>query len=339
MSSLFMPVAEIRDIRPHPNADKLDIAEVLGWQVVVGRGQHHEGDKIVYVPPDTILPVELTDRIGVTQYLHKQRIQSTRLRGEPSFGLVLPVEDESWEVGQNVAEHFGAVKWEPPTRESERGQGKFIPNEHKVPRNPLFAEYTEIENMRHYPEMLGVDERVAITEKIHGTNSRIGMVDGEWLAGSHHVQRGPGDALYWSPKPVVERMVEELGKYHKQVIVFGEIYGDAVQSLSYGKKGYEGYRAFDLMIDGRYIDYLAFADVCCYYHVPRVPTLVVGRFTLEDARKLSKGTSEIYGAKHLREGVVVKPLIERTNPRVGRVILKYVSDDYLLAKKTDFKDE
>ena len=339
MSSLIVPVAEISNIRPHPNADSLDIAEVLGWQVVIKRGTFEAGERVVYFPIDTLLPVELSDRFGVTPYLSKQRIRATRLRGEPSFGLVMPVEDASWEVGQNVAEHYGAVKWEPPVREPRGGGGKFIPNPHQVPHHPLFAEYTEIENMRHYPEMLGEDEQVVITEKIHGTNSRIGMVDGEWVAGSHHVQRGPGDDLYWSPKPVVERLVEALAKYHKQVIVFGEIYGAAVQSLDYGKSGHEGYRAFDLLIDGRYVDYPTFRDLCQIYGVPRVPALWLREFSLETTKVLAQGKSQLDFANHLREGVVVKPLLERSNPKVGRVILKWVSDDYLLAKKTDFKEE
>jgi len=43
-------------------------------------------------------------------------------------------------------------------------------------------------------------------------------------------------------------------------------------------------------------------------------------------------------AKHLREGVVVKPLIERHDLKIGRAIAKYVSDDYLLAKHSDFAE-
>jgi len=248
----------------------------------------------------------------------------------------MPVEDASWEVGENVAEHYGAVKWEPPARES-RG-GNHAPR-HTAPKNPLFPEYTEIENMRHFPDLLGQGEIVVITEKIHGTNSRIGMIDGEWVAGSHHVQRGPGDDLYWSPKPTVQDLVEDLGKYHKQVIVFGEIYGGEVQSLDYGKPGHDGYRAFDLLVDGRYIDYFTFSNLCEIYGVPQVPVLYVRAFTPGIAKLLSQGKSKLDFADHLREGVVVKPILERSSPKVGRVILKYVSDDFLLAKKTDFRDE
>lgn len=340
MSSLIVEVAEIRNVRPHPNADSLDIAEVQGWQVVVKSDEYRAGDRVVYFPIDTLLPVELSDRFGVTQYLSKQRIRATRLRGEPSFGLVMPVEDPSWEVGQDVAEHYGVTKWEPPVRESHnRGGGKFIEHKFAVPRNPLFAEYTGIENMRHYPDLFLEDEIVVITEKIHGTNSRIGIVNGEWLAGSHHVQRGEGDLLYWGPRQQAEWMVSVLSKVHKQVILFGEIYGSEIQSLDYGITGHAGYRAFDLMIDGSYCDCHTFAVLCSLYHVETVPVLFMGPFIFDTVRELASGPTTLPGADHLREGVVVKPIVERTSPKIGRAILKYVGDDYLLAKKTDFKEE
>jgi hypothetical protein len=48
-------------------------------------------------------------------------------------------------------------------------------------------------------------------------------------------------------------------------------------------------------------------------------------------------------ADHIREGVVVRSLQERTNPKIGRVILKYLNDDYLFKKEegriTDSTDQ
>jgi RNA ligase (TIGR02306 family) len=178
-----------------------------------------------------------------------------------------------------------------------------------------------------------------VTEKLHGTNSRIGMVDGEWLAGSHRVQRGEGDEVYWSPRRHAEKLVEALGKYHRQVVLYGEIVGSDVQSLDYGYKGYEGYKAFDLMVDGRYADYHTFYVACLNYDVPMVPMLYFDKYESMDNIKISaKGTTAIDGAEHIREGVVVKPLLERHDPKIGRAIAKYCSDDYLLAKRSDFAE-
>jgi hypothetical protein len=52
-------------------------------------------------------------------------------------------------------------------------------------------------------------------------------------------------------------------------------------------------------------------------------------------RDFAKEVTLLGDAKHLREGVVVKPLIERHD---GRIVLKYISDDYLLAKHSDFAE-
>ena len=217
-STFVIPVAEIRSVKPHPNADSLDIAQVLGWQGVVGRGQFKEGQRVVYFPADTKLDPEFSDSLGISQYLHKGRIKPTRLRGEPSFGLV-----------------------------------------------------------------------------VHCTND-------DW-----------------------------------QVVLYGEIVGSDVQSLDYGYKGHEGYYAFDLMIDGRYVDYWTFTTACWLYDVPRVPVLYDGPYDFDLVREFAKGETFL-DAEHIREGVVVRSLIERHDPKVGRAIMKYVSDDYLLAKRSDFTE-
>src|SRR3972149_2634963 len=113
MSSLVVKVYEIEEIRAHPNADRLDIAVVGGWQCVVGKDTYRAGDKVVYFPPDTLIPRALANQCGVTQYLsfHKDepdmgRIRCTKLRGEPSFGLVLAINDLP--IGADVAEVYGA---------------------------------------------------------------------------------------------------------------------------------------------------------------------------------------------------------------------------------------
>src|SRR6188508_2986474 len=111
MSSVVVQVTSISKVRSHPNADALDIAEVLGWQVVVGKGKHAEGAKVVYFPPDTLLPLDVSERFGVTKYLSRGRIRAARLRGEPSFGLVVQPDDPHWEIGENVADYYGATKY------------------------------------------------------------------------------------------------------------------------------------------------------------------------------------------------------------------------------------
>ena len=337
MSSLIVPVTTIEDLQPHPNADRLELAQVLGWQLVVPKGQYQVGQKLVYFPIDTILPLELSERLGVTQYLSKQRVRCAKLRGEPSFGLAMPL-DQDWPLGENVAEFYGVHKYEPPVRVSAGDAEK---------DHPLFVTYTEIENMRNYPAIFEPGERVSLSEKIHGTCARVGLIEGELMAGSKQVRRRRpledrfATNTYWFPLSLepVRRLVEELGREHRQVILFGEIYGSKIQSFHYGLQGILGFRAFDLLLDGYYQDWPQFLKTCAQYGVETVPALANIAFDLHEVKSFSEGKTQLMEQDaHIREGVVVRPERERHDPRVGRVILKYVSDSYLFGEKSDFTD-
>lgn len=338
MSSLFVPITVIEKILPHSNADALELAHVLGWQIVVKKGAHQVGERVVYFPIDTVLPLELSERIGVTKYLSKQRIKCARLRGEPSFGLIIPLEDERWQIGENVAEFYGATKYEPPIRV---GAGD-AEQEH-----PLFQEYSDIENMRNFPDIFAVGETVLLSEKIHGSNVRVGMIEGELMAGSKAVRRKrPADdkfatSIYWFPLTIesVRSLLEHFAATHRQVILFGEVYGSKIQSFHYGHKGTLGFRAFDLLIDGTYMDWPSFITTCQQYGLETAPLVATIRFSLAGVKHYSEGqTLLMEQGAHMREGVVVRPLHERTDPKLGRVILKYVSDAYLFGEKTDYTD-
>lgn len=56
MSSLIVEVCEIKEVIPHPNADRLDIATVKGWNCIVQKDSYRVGNWCVFFPPDSILP-------------------------------------------------------------------------------------------------------------------------------------------------------------------------------------------------------------------------------------------------------------------------------------------
>jgi RNA ligase (TIGR02306 family) len=338
MSSLIVEVCKIDAVQPHGNADALELAIIKGWQCVVAKGKHAAGDLVTYIPLDAVIPEEHSDRWGITKYLSKGRVRCSRLRGEPSFGVIVEREDPAWQEGQDVAEHYGIMKYMPPVKPLSEFASDALPP------HPLFREYTDVENMRHFPDLIAPGEEVVVTEKIHGTNSRIGVVGGELMAGSRSVRRACPeqlmDSVYWGPSaiPGVKEMLCDLSQGHYQVILFGEIYGSKVQNLNYGRSGTSGFQAFDLMLDGKYADWDDFSAICHRYGIPVVPVLYRGDFDLATIKALSEGDTTL-GGGHIREGVVVKPALERTDPRIGRVCLKYIGDPYLFAKGiTDSQD-
>lgn len=345
MSSLVVPITTVESVKPHPNADKLEIAQILGWQVVVGIGSVQAGDRVIYVPPDTVVPRYFAERWGVANHLHSVpdsypadsgRVKAIKLRGEPSYGFVVPGTTESSPAymvnGDNVADYFNLMKYEPPVHVGSGNDGSA-----SIPEHPLFQRYTDIENLRHYPDILQPGEPVHITEKLHGCNTRIGIINGELCVGSRKRQwtKPDGDKFtvnwFWYPTtiPGVIALLEAYARDHEQVIIYGETYG-AVQSMHYGHPNDLAWAAFDILIDGRYLSASRFVEDCAAYDIPAVPCTN----TAYDASTLSHFASgeTALGDDHIKEGIVIRPTVERSNPKIGRVILKYHSDAYLTSK-------
>jgi hypothetical protein len=94
-------VVRVGAILPHPNADKLEITMVGGYQVVIGKGSFTEGDLAVYIQPDSVVPQRepfkfiWQDHVGIDGVVpaKRRRITVKRLRKEYSEGLLMPVTD------------------------------------------------------------------------------------------------------------------------------------------------------------------------------------------------------------------------------------------------------
>ncbi|CAE7860292.1 unnamed protein product [Symbiodinium microadriaticum] len=367
MSSLIVEVCAVTEIAPHPNADRLERVRVKGWWCIAPIGQYKVGDKCVYIPPDAILPDELAERWGIAKYCaplaklpngerpNGKRVRASRFRGESSFGTIQPLDDAGWEVGQDVREHYGITKYEPPVKSNEGDS---------APEIPAFHRYTGIENLANFPTILEDGEQVIVTEKIHGTNCRVGMVfapdsDGNslwtFVAGSHNSRRHEysqehvGDtkyrSRYWFPfpegdekldSPIANLLLDVIfqEKAESSVIVFGEIFGAGVQDMQYGQPGLS-FRVFDISVDRKYLNYDKLNAYCEKFEVQTVPHLYRGPFSLEKMDELVDGPTTICEASDIkepfkgREGIVIRPDVERYNHDLGgdgRVILKYISE-------------
>lgn len=393
-SDLIVPVVRLTNFREHPNASLLGLVDVLGYQMVIPlvektdgpflrtfqkgkvdkRGKripvdesfdgeveevrydykYNPNDLYVYFAPDTLIPAEWADKFGVRQYLkgsEKDRVGRIKLRGEPSFGLVVEKPDgEDWEEGDNVADFYGATKYEPPIRASCGDVAKY---DSEI--DPYFEAFTDIQNGRIFTEVFTDGEEVIVTEKLHGTNSRFGIVNGNFVAASMSLRRKrpvneDGEecsfdsrqiksSTYWFPWSCngVESLIRDV--YEKEskteissVILYGEIYGGSIQSLDYGiAKGQGlGFRAFGLRVNGDFMDWPKFEALCDEYGVEVVPVLYRGPYDMGKMKELADGKSTM--ANHIREGIVVYPVEERTDPKVGRAVVKIIGTEYELSK-------
>jgi len=392
MSSLIVEVCKIGSIQPHDNADKLEIAIIKGWQCVVTKDKYKKGDKVIYIPIDSMIPFELSEKLGITKYLQNKktdkfgtvisssnRVRTIKLRGTLSQGLIIDIQDPSWKVGKDVREKLGIEKYIP---KCNMGNGK---NKNKknliwqLPAYPEFTKYTDIENYKNFLSVIEEGEEVVATEKIHGTNARMARIiidpsyfsvfdrikirlkkigsslsfglynydPSMFLVGSHNCnikKLNDGEQNNRIPfsrtsMEVYWEMALKYGldqKLKEGEEIFGEIYGSGIQKyLEYDGSVEIKIRFFDLKIRDEhgnmvYIDWDSFIERCKDLDLPTVPILYRGPFSHEILPNLVTGQSTL--GIHIREGCVIKPVKERFHPKLGRVILKYLNDDYLLLK-------
>lgn len=323
MSQSNVTVQMIADVFPHPYAERLEIAKVIGYTVVVGKGQFKAGDMCVFFPPDNLIPEQVAADLGVAPYLKnavypgdqeasKCRIGAAKIRGISSYGFVIPTSCK--QIDKDLADLYSAVRYNPPPKVC---QGTQI-NEH-----PKFHRYTEIENVQRFPTLIPEGEQVIVTEKIHGANCRIGVIDGEIVAGSHRTQvKNTDNSLYWTPFDVCYDLLGHMVQDDVDIIIFGEVFGPGVQDLRYDQDKPQ-FRCFDISVGGNYLPALLAINLCKAYNIPYVPILEMGPYSQEMLARHTDGKSMIAG--HIREGVVIKSLEER----FPRQIVKSVSVDYL----------
>lgn len=83
----------------------------------------------------------------------------------------------------------------------------------------------------------------------------------------------------------------------------------------------------------RWIDYADLKASCGEHGVPMVPHVFSGPLNMADAYAIAEEDSRWYGANHFSEGVVIVPVKERVDDKIGRVCLKIVSTRYLESGK------
>jgi RNA ligase (TIGR02306 family) len=171
-------VVRINEVVPHPNADRLDLCTIAGWQCVSQRGNYKAGDLVVYIPIDSVLP-DKVERIlfgpDSKIKLHKSRVKSIKIRGSISQGMLAPCTELGVPAkeGYDCTKELGISKYEPPEAPPSMRGGNPVS---KKKKNPFFKEYGGLDNFKNYPELFKEGEEVIITEKIHGTNFRFGWV-------------------------------------------------------------------------------------------------------------------------------------------------------------------
>ena len=193
-------ITTIKNVRPHPNADRLDLGECFGNTVCVGHGDFAEGDLVVYFPTDGQLSEEFCAQHNLVRrkddagnniggYLDpaKRNVKAISLRGEKSDGLVMPLKSLEYTGvdirGLEVGFCFTAVngkeiccKYIPRKSGRAAAGGANRTRKKKVPTAPLFAEHADTEQLAYNLSAFRPGDEIEITLKMHGTSQRTGYL-------------------------------------------------------------------------------------------------------------------------------------------------------------------
>lgn len=340
MSTHRVDVIEVL-LEQHPNADTLSVVKAFDYPVVVKTSEWKNGDLGAYIPPDSIVPTD-----GVFAFLGGQtRVRARKFRGIQSFGLLVKAPDGA-QAGDDVAEVLGVTHYEPATMGKTSGECVRAPrikaprrDDNQILENVEFSvPVYDLEAFRRYTNAFENGEDVQITEKIHGTNSRFVFYDGEMYCGSRKEWKKQHDQNLWWVALAQNPWMETLCHENEGTVFFAETYG-WVQNLKYGEGvGKYKIKIFDVFRDGRFLDLTEIWSVFGWGkpggHVNDwmwVPVLYNGQFQKDIVYSLSTGNSIASTEPQIREGCVVRPVKERFDRRIGRVILKEVSPEYLEA--------
>lgn len=117
-------VQKILNITQIEGADAIETAHVLGWQVVIKKGEYKVGDLCVYIQIDTVVPeTEYFDFLRERKY----RVRTIKLRKQISQGLIVPLPKGNWNEGDDVTEIIGVKKYEKPDNNPERYEKPRMP--------------------------------------------------------------------------------------------------------------------------------------------------------------------------------------------------------------------
>lgn len=338
-------------------ADAIERARVLGWWVVVKRGEHHVGERVVYCEIDSLLPERpefeflrkgcyrpaILGTTGEVLLPAGFRIKTIKLRGQVSQGIcfplaILPAGAPDGE-GADVTALLGIVKYDPPLPASMNGRvrGPF----------PGFLPKTDETRVQVLEPVLARHrgKTFYFTEKLDGT-SFTAFFRAARPEKAQAEQFGVCSRNQWLDETDLDntmcRVAAELELVSKlaaararlgfDLAIQGEIIGPGIQKNKYGLKKAELHVFNVIDLDRlRLVDHARMVELVGELGlqvVPQLGTLVLDH-SVDELIELSMGAS-VLSPRTPREGIVLRPLVDETDPELGRLSFKAINPKFLL---------
>lgn len=350
-------VQEITAIEPIPGVDAIARARVLGWWVVVRKGDYKVGDKVVYCEIDSLLPERpefeflrassfkpaRVDEAGAVASPAGFRVRTIRFRGQVSQGICFPLAIigkvsqlsvlDSDAVDVDVTGILGITKWEPavPVGSTGRIKGPF----------PGFLSKTDEPCVQTIFSALAryAGHEIYATEKLDGTAFTAFHFHGEFGICSRNYLLDEADKAGHPAQ--VARDLDLKGKLAKAVALLGrdiaiqgELVGPGIQGNKYKLSAPQLYVFTVVTLDnGNDLGLAAMRGVISYTGLQTVPLHECGVFASDtdvDALvAVAIGHSQLNKTVP-REGLVFRSVEPVRDEEIGRLSFKVINPKFLL---------
>ena len=353
-------IRKISELRPIPGADRIEVAQVDGWECVVKKGEYNAGDYVVYIEVDSIVP----DRPEF-EFMRERnfRVRTIKLRKQISQGLVMPLSilpenQRGLCLDSDVTDVLGIKKYDPQAQ-----QEALLKDQQKQKRNPFIkfmlrykwfrnlylvktksgfpiwimkTEEERIQNLPHlFESMRNQGVKFSVTEKVDGQSATYYLKKQspfryEFGVCSRNLRlMKPDNSAYWqvAQKYNIKKALKKIiGKY-ETVVLQGEICGSKIQGNKYKIDGYQFF-AFNLIYPKHPCTTAEMQQILRPFGIETVPIVEENKTLPETILELveyAKGRSVLRKGQK-REGVVMRN-------RDHGVSFKVINPDFLLEEK------
>ena len=343
-------------MQPIEDAEFIELARILGWNVVVKKGEFKVGDKAVYFEIDSVLPEDNPDFDFLKNSKGKQKaLKPKRIRGIVSQGLALPIDilknyEGSMEEETDVTDFLKVKK-----REEIEFDKPFYKNAQNFRKStfPPFIQKTDETRVQVLQKQLDKanGKSFVVTEKLDGTSFTAFIREGKFGICSRNMEVALNVPSPYSDVAIANDLENKFKELRENVIPYdfaiqGEIIGNGIQGNKYKLQGFEC-RLFNFFnIDkqkdiGFYVgDVKEFEDfqgftlgqVAALLDLQTVPILDSNFVMTNDIDTLveySKGNS-VLNPETTREGVVFRLKNNNEISNYGeRISFKAINPDFL----------
>jgi RNA ligase (TIGR02306 family) len=305
-------IQEVQELSPIPGADSIETARILGWYVVVKKGQFVVGEPVVYIEPDSILPEK-----PEFEFLHtsKFRIKTVRLRGQVSQGIAFPMEiaGEDLPIGEDVTERLGIIQYEMPVPAELAGQ--------VVGPWPYYIPKTDESRIQSCPWILDQNEFIEwyATEKLDGSSMTAWKdANGVLNVASRNVWLAESESnSFWA----MARKLDLRTNLPPGKCIQGELIGPGTGHGDYLGLGHQEFRVFNAfdIADGIRMQYIYMVEFVGPMGLKPVPYLgTLGSLTSSSVDDLVEKARRTSSALSKKDRIPIEGMVVRSN-RQGTV--------------------